>query len=131
MISSEEKLWNEKLKVVAKGGIELFITMVLTTPEFQHYGPWLYVPAIYGVAALKTLFDGMLDLTLVMFALSYQLQNFIVNLIDYGFFQKRRGFYIQDDIFVSMFSHKLFQTITCFLIGFVYAQVMQPTFKFV
>ena len=73
MISSEEKLRNEKLKVIVKGAIELFIAMVVTTPEFESMAPWFYLPVLYAVAALRTLYDGILDLTLIMFILCYQL----------------------------------------------------------
>jgi hypothetical protein len=121
MISNEAKILSERLKVIVKGGIELFVGLLVMTATFNHFGPWIYCAAIYFVASVRSMFEGKFDLTIAMFIIAYQIQNFIVNLIDFAFFQKRHGFYIQDEIFVHMFSHKIFQTLTCFMIGFVYA----------
>ena len=74
------------MKVIAKGAIELFASLMLTTYSFKHYGPWLICSKQYLVAAIGTLFSGKFDLTLIMFVIAYQIQNFIVNLIDFAFF---------------------------------------------
>lgn len=126
---NEAQIRDEKLKVIVKGAIELFLGLLIMTGDLKHFGPWIYCPLMYGLAAFRTLFPGHLDLTFIIFALAYQIQNIIVNLVDFAFFQKRRGFYIQDDVFVQMFSHKLFQSLTCLMIAFVYAQCIKPTFR--
>jgi hypothetical protein len=77
---------NEKLKIIAKAGIELFCGLLIVTSYLDHYGPWIYCPVIFTVAAFRTIFEGYIDLTLIMFILAYQIQNFIVNLIDFAFF---------------------------------------------
>lgn len=86
LMSSESRIQSEKMKVIAKGAIELFASLMLTTYSFKHYGPWLICSKLYLVAAIRTLFSGKFDLTLIMFVIAYQIQNFIVNLIDFAFF---------------------------------------------
>jgi hypothetical protein len=68
-----------------------------------------------------------MDLTAIIFIIAYQIQNLIVNIFDLAFFQKKKGAYAQDEVFVAMFSHRLFQTLTCLIIAFVYAQCIRPT----
>lgn len=124
---NEKQVRDEKLKAIVKGAIELTIALFTMTWSLKHFGPWVYCPVMYGLAALRTLFEGQLDLTGIIFVIAYSIQNLIVNLVDFAFFQKKGGFYTQDDVFVQMFSHKIFQALTCLMIAFVYAQCIKPT----
>ena len=86
-LMSDAQKQEEKLKVIVKGAIELFISLGLMTADMKHTGPWLYCSVIYAVACLRVIFSAQFSLTFILFLISYQTQNFIVNLIDFIFFQ--------------------------------------------
>jgi hypothetical protein len=83
---------------------------------------------VFTLVALRSVFSEYMDLTAMMFVLVYFSQNFIVNAIDFAFFKQYMGYY-HDDLFLRMFSYKVFQGTLCLMISFVYAQSFQPTFN--
>lgn len=66
----------------------------------------------------------------MVFLVLYFGQNFVVNSIDFVIYKHMLGFY-NDELFLRMFSYKLFQFVNCTLISFVFAQGMYPTFQLI
>lgn len=66
----------------------------------------------------------------LFFVGAYMMQNFIVNSIDYLVFKQAMGYY-NDELFLQMFSYKLFQAAICLVLGFVYAETIKPSIPFI
>ena len=75
---------------------------------------------------VRAIYSEIIDMIAWFFLVTYLMQNFIVNIIDYFLFHKALGYY-NDIQFQQMFSYKLFQTILCLLIATIYSQSLKPT----
>ena len=118
----------DRVKIVARAIIELAVSLLLMGSWFEYsFYPWLYCLSVFIFVALRSVFSEYIDLTAMIFVFMYFCQNFIVNLIDFAVFKQYMGFY-HDDLFLRMFSYKLFQAVLCLMISFIYAQSFQPTF---
>lgn len=123
----------ERVKLVARAGIEVLVSLVLAQVvhgAFQDFYPWVYCLSVFAFTAVRSIYFEQLDLWFVLFLVTYFTQNFIVNVIDFGYFRHWLGFYT-DEAFHRMFSYKVFQAVLCALISFVYSQTICPTFDFV
>ena len=121
----------DRIKLVARALIELTFCLILmgSTYEYSFY-PWLYCLSVFIFFSIRSVFQEHIDLTAFIFLMVYFSQNFIVNMIDWGVYKQYMGFY-HDDLFLRMFSYKLFQVALCSMVAFTYAQSIQPTFDII
>ena len=127
MISQEAKV-QERVKIVARGLIEMTISLLMTMMTFDSMYPFLYCYGVYILASVRSIYYEKVDLTATIFFALYFFQNFVVNSIDFIVYKQMLGFY-HDELFLKMFSYKLFQFVNTLLMSFVFAQGMYPTFE--
>lgn len=66
----------------------------------------------------------------VFFIITYFMQNFVVNSVDYLLYRKAFGYY-NDAMFQQMFSYKLYQCTLCILIAFIFSQTLKPSLQLI
>lgn len=83
------------MPIIGRGFVEVFIAIGLMTFEgtIQYWSHSLLMILVYGVACFRAFFAYRLDLFLLIFAMAYTMQNFIVNCIDFVLFKSTMEFY--------------------------------------
>jgi hypothetical protein len=105
---------------VSRGFIEVMIALFLTFKyRSDSYAFW-WCSFIYILAAIRSVFNEQFDLPALIFILAYGFQNLITNIVDLAVFKQSLEF--KEDVdFEEMFSFKLFQTLLCLIVAFVYS----------
>ena len=111
---------DNRIKVVARAFLELTVSLALLNQTFESYYPWVYCYILLAFVAFRSIYFEKIDLTVTIFVILYFSQNFFVNMIDFVVYKHMLGFY-SDDLFHRMFSYKVFQTINCLIVSFVFA----------
>lgn len=117
-----------RIKVVARAFLELTLSLALLNQTFDSFYPWIYCYSLLTFVAFRSIYYEKIDLTVTIFVVLYFCQNFLVNMIDFVVNKHMLGFY-NDELFHRMFSYKIFQTINCFIVSFVFAQILHPTIE--
>ena len=107
VISQDAKV-RERIRIVARGLIEMTIALLMTMMTFENMFPFVYCYGVYAFASLRSIYYEKIDLTVTIFLVLYFFQNFVVNSIDFIVYKHMLGFY-HDELFLRMFSYKLFQ----------------------
>jgi hypothetical protein len=79
--------------------------------------------------ALRSVFKENLDLTFTIFVFIYSIQNLLVHLVDLALHSSFEEEATDDELFLRMFSFKLFQFVLCMLLSLIYSQAICPSIE--
>ena len=103
-----KRLIQNRIGIVARAVIELGLSLILTTSYYDGTPyPFLYCLTVFSFVAIRSVFSEYVDLTASIFVFVYFAQNCLVNIIDFAYYKHFLGFY-HDDLFLRMFSYKVF-----------------------
>ena len=124
----QSKYREERLKIIIRSAMELAISLLALQSITDSLWHWAYCFSVFILASARTLYKDQLDLTAFIFLFVYFSQNFLINMIDFIFFKHYMGFY-HDEMFLKMFSFKIWQFAMCLLVSFIYSQTLRPTIQ--
>lgn len=87
---TKSKQTEARVKVVARGFVEICIALLLSQKKLSGVNSLLYSLTIYAIASLRSVFIEEFDIPAIVFALTYCLQNFLVNIVDFVLFRNKR-----------------------------------------
>jgi hypothetical protein len=102
-----DKLFMKRVKIVVRALIELGLSLLLMKGQIESLWIAFFCYSIFVMTCIRAVFYETLDLLAIFFVVTYFIQNFIVNMVDWIIFRKALGYYT-DQEFNKMFSYKLF-----------------------
>lgn len=70
-VMSQEAKVQERVKIVARGLIEMTIALLMTMVTFESMFPFLYCYGVYALASIRSIYYEKIDLTAMIFLILY------------------------------------------------------------
>lgn len=126
-IYTASEIFENRAKVVTLGLFEMLFCLSLLHDGFDDKWPYVYCLSVFAFVAVRSLFYEQLDLTCLVFLGIYVTQNSVVHLVDLVFHQSVMQTINDEQLFLRMFSYKLFQVVLVSVMSVVYSQTLCPT----
>ena len=129
LVPETELKQEDRVKSVVLSAIEMFAALSFTYGNYYSIWPWIYCSCVFGLTAVRSIYREQLDLVITLSAGLYWSMNLIVHLVDFLVLQQIHGHINDEQLFLRMFSYKLFQALLVLQLAIIYSQSLQPTIK--
>lgn len=106
---------------------EMLLSLSLCSGSFETFWPYVYCSFAFAFVAVRSVFKEQLDLTCFIFLVIYFTQNTLVHIVDLTIHQNFFETQNDEQLFLRMFSYKLWQVMLVGILSLVYSQSICPS----